>query len=106
MLLAGCTVLEVAPARPSPYRVGTIRTGIRIPALAERDQRGSWHVVRKGETLRGVARTHGITMWRIGHYNGLSSDARLVEGQWLFITPAPVGKATTRPVAKRPSANQ
>jgi len=78
------------PARRPPKRVA-------VALLGPRGVQGVWHVVQPGETLAGLARKYGITLWRIRHYNGLSADGPVVAGQWLFIVPQDQAGAGTTP---------
>jgi membrane-bound lytic murein transglycosylase D len=43
------------------------------------------HIVRRGDTLWSIARSHGVTMESIASSNGLSSDDTLAVGQVLQI---------------------
>ncbi|HKU16412.1 MAG TPA: LysM peptidoglycan-binding domain-containing protein, partial [Steroidobacteraceae bacterium] len=56
-------------------------------ALAERTPRNSSdkHIVRRGDTLWSIARSHGVSMESIVSSNGLSSDDTLAVGQVLSI---------------------
>jgi membrane-bound lytic murein transglycosylase D len=56
-------------------------------ALAERAPRNASdkHIVRRGDTLWSIARSHGVTMESIVSNNGLSSDDTLAVGQVLSI---------------------
>ena len=55
--------------------------------LAAREPRNSSdkHIVRRGDTLWSIARSHGVTMESIASSNGLSSDDTLAVGQVLQI---------------------
>jgi membrane-bound lytic murein transglycosylase D len=56
-------------------------------AIAAREPRNSSdkHVVRRGDTLWSIARSHGVTMESIVSSNGLSTDDTLAVGQVLSI---------------------
>jgi len=53
------------------------------------------HIVRWGETLTGIARRYGTTVWAISRANGIANPSRIYAGQRLWIpgatTPAPGG---------------
>jgi membrane-bound lytic murein transglycosylase D len=55
-------------------------------ALAEDTQRSkARHVVRRGDTLWSIARTHGVTMDELADKNGLARNGKLSVGQVLSI---------------------
>jgi membrane-bound lytic murein transglycosylase D len=64
-----------------------LQAGAGAVALAERTPRNSSdkHIVRRGDTLWSIARSHGVSMESIVSSNGLSSDDTLAVGQVLSI---------------------
>ena len=100
----------VGSAHTDPVTGSATSADLRVPladwvaTLAQRDRAGFWHVVQTGETLHSVARQYGVTLWRLCHYNGLSQDARLAQGQWVFIVPLCRTGPTTAPRTQRSPA--
>jgi membrane-bound lytic murein transglycosylase D len=62
------------------------------------------HIVRRGDTLWSIARSHGVTMESIASSNGLSSDDTLAVGQVLQIRGTTTCVAATRCRASRTSS--
>lgn len=102
--LAGCASKAPAPVgepRQPPVRIETPKTA---PPAAAPAPTGRLHVVKKGETLFGIAREHGLNPRDLLAWNHLDDGNRLVVGQTLRLTPpaapaAPSGEAEVRPVA-------
>jgi len=86
--VAGCAGRRVAPAAGPP------RPGQREPA-ARGPGKGTWHVVRPGETLWRIAHRYGVTVEEIARANGISDPSRVRAGRRLFIP-------GVRPEASRP----
>jgi murein DD-endopeptidase MepM/ murein hydrolase activator NlpD len=74
LLLAGCETIPEAepPAVRQPFQA--------IPAL-----QGSYHVVRRGETLWRIAHSYGLDVAAIAAANRLPNAATLRVGQKLFL---------------------
>jgi len=60
-------------------------------ALAAPLESGKVHVVRKGESLSGIARYYGVTVSVLARHNGLAIDSWVYVGQRLHIPPAGAG---------------
>ena len=82
VLLSGCAteMAEYAPSTQAPRQA--------IPALA-----GSYHQVKRGETLWRIAQSYGVTVQALAAANRLPSTRELTVGQKLFI---PLPPETTR----------
>ena len=86
--LAGCgTATVVKPSGGSGATSTTPRTSVAKP--------GQTAVVRRGDTLFGLARTHNITPRDLAAWNGLSEPYTIYPGQSLRLYPG--GAAATRP---------
>lgn len=86
--LAGCgTATVVKPSGGSGSVSTTPRTSVAKP--------GQTAIVRRGDTLFGLARTHNITPRDLAAWNGLSEPYTIYPGQSLRLYPG--GAATTRP---------
>ena len=72
LLLAGCATLPEERPLPPPQQA--------IPSL-----HGSYHHVRKGETLWRIARSYGLEVETLARANRLPSAGHLAVGQRLFI---------------------
>jgi LysM repeat protein len=59
------------------------------------------YVVKRNDTLHGLARHYGISVSQLADRNGLASDARLFIGQHLIIPSKASAKAASRPVLDR-----
>ncbi len=46
------------------------------------------HVVQRGETLAGIARRYGVSLWGLARANGISNPSLIYAGQVLIITEA------------------
>ncbi len=55
------------------------------------------HVVRRGETLGGIARRYGLTVSRLKSLNGIKAN-RVVTGQTLRVRSATASRGTKRPL--------
>lgn len=45
----------------------------------------SYHAVAKGETLSGIARYSGVSLWALKEANGIGDANRIYAGEWLCI---------------------
>ena len=61
------------------------------------------HTVRKGETLSGIAQTHGVSVSALSRANGLADPNRIVAGSTLTV-PGTVGPAAPRSTTAQPAA--
>lgn len=43
------------------------------------------HLVRRGETLSGIAAQWGVSVWVVSNANGIGNPNRIYAGQWLCI---------------------
>jgi len=59
------------------------------PAFAAPDE-SVVYIVRRGDTLYGIARSYGANMWAIARANGITNPNRIYAGQRLVI---PTGQA-------------
>jgi LysM repeat protein len=46
---------------------------------------GNYHVVKKGQTLSGIAKYYGVTVGALAHANGIANPSRIYVGQKLHI---------------------
>lgn len=53
--------------------------------LPRRERRGTYHTVRRGETLWRISRTYGMDVEQIAVLNGISNPDRLIAGARIFI---------------------
>ena len=90
--------------RPSGTEVwlprGTLESVVEEPASPSSGAAGSGsYTVRKGDTLSGIAQTHGTTIDRLRELNGLSARSNLIRaGQELVVDSAPA--STTHVVSR------
>ena len=70
---------------------------LRIPVSSRSSRYGQRvHVVRRGETLSGIAARYGVSMWALMRANGLRSANRIYAGQRLVI-PSGGGRYASTP---------
>ena len=83
---AGVSVEALAAAN-GMKTTGNLRAGaiIRIPGDVQRAGKGNRHVVRSGETLWSIARTHGVTVDQLADRNNMSPRESLRSGRVLRI---------------------
>ncbi|WP_126444467.1 LysM peptidoglycan-binding domain-containing M23 family metallopeptidase [Sulfuricystis multivorans] len=93
LLLAGCA--STLPAPVSEVQSTAHIEKPRLPAPAE--TAAKTHVVKKGETLYGIAREHGLNPRDLAAWNLLDNTSRLVVGQTLRLTPPAAPAATPAP---------
>lgn len=89
LVLTGCAAKAPAPLEES-RPVVQIENGksATAPAAAE----GKVHVVKKGDTLRSIAREYGLAGQDIAAWNTIDNPNRILPGQRLRLTP-PSGQA-------------
>ena len=87
--LAGCGTATVVKPSGSGGSSTTPRTSVAKP--------GQSVVVRRGDTLYGLARIHNITPRDLGAWNGLAEPYTIYPGQTLRLYPGGSTTATTRP---------
>jgi lysozyme len=46
---------------------------------------GGYHVVKRGQTLSGIAKYYGVTVSALAHANGIANPSRIYVGQKLYI---------------------
>lgn len=92
-LLGGCASTGTAP-------VGEPQAPLRIEApraTTPPEPVGKVHVVKKGETLYGIARSYGLDSRDLAAWNGLDMTSRITVGQTLRLTPPAAAPATAVP---------
>ncbi|MCD9088771.1 peptidoglycan DD-metalloendopeptidase family protein [Stenotrophomonas sp. SY1] len=87
--LAGCGTATVVKPSGGSGSSSTPRTSVAKP--------GQTAVVRRGDTLFGLARTHNITPRDLAAWNGLSEPYTIYPGQSLRLYPGGSTATTTRP---------
>ncbi|MFN6960695.1 MAG: peptidoglycan DD-metalloendopeptidase family protein [Rhodocyclaceae bacterium] len=98
VVLAGC-----ASTGPAPVAESRAPARIEAPRVSQpAESMGKVHVVRKGDTLYGIAREHGLNPRELAAWNGLDDTGRLSVGQTLRLSPpgaspAPAATATPSP---------
>jgi len=88
LVLAGCAAKAPAPIEES-RPVVRIENGKSAPAAAAE---GKVHVVKKGDTLRSIAREYGLAGQDIAAWNTIDNPNLILPGQRLRLTP-PSGQA-------------
>lgn len=106
--VAGCTTSVPAPVvdrtarpvvtprpdiRPLPPVVAPTTTGAN-PALAGNTAGSQFHVVQRGETLYGIARSNNVDINALAAWNNMTTTQPIREGQVLRLSP-PGSNATT-----------
>ncbi|HJR45660.1 MAG TPA: LysM peptidoglycan-binding domain-containing protein [Actinomycetota bacterium] len=82
--------LRPQPKKTGPVVLATAATmSMATPALA------GTHVVRKGQTLSGIARKHGTSVTRLARMNDLANPNLIVAGQRLRVPGGGGGGAST-----------
>jgi len=69
--------------RDNKLRSNTIHPGQKLKVAA--GAKGRRYTVRKGDTLSGIAKAHGVRLSTLLHANGLSTRSRIYPGQVLVI---------------------
>jgi lipoprotein NlpD len=65
---------------------------------------GGTYVVRAGDTLYRIARSHGLDYRDLARWNGIGPEYRIVPGQVLVLAPGPAARAASAPArAQAPS---
>ncbi|MDR7521596.1 MAG: M23 family metallopeptidase [Armatimonadota bacterium] len=101
--------LVSAGARPRGPVAGAPGIGVpRASALPARVTPPRVHTVRSGDTLWGIARRYGVTVERLAEANRIQATSTLATGRSLVIPPqgggqAPAARATSRPAPPRPA---
>lgn len=81
----------------SPATTQTKPKPTPAPAKVER------YKVVAGDTLIGIANKHGLTVSQLASYNGISTNAQVINGQRLWLVPgkvSTVAPSNTAPIAK------
>jgi LysM repeat protein len=85
----GTTVAALASLNGiDPTNILLSGTTLRVPAGGDGGATGS-HIVRRGETLSGIAARYGTTTYALVRVNGLASPNLIVEGTRLTISGSP-----------------
>jgi membrane-bound lytic murein transglycosylase D len=82
LIRPGQDLLITAAPRGMSVQSTTLAASVDAPTSRNTSDK---HVVRRGDTLWSIARSHGVTMESIVSSNGLSSDDTLAVGQVLAI---------------------
>ncbi len=105
----GMTAAEVARYNPEAG-TGTLKRGtvLRIPGIARlrstESASAGVHVVRRGETLGGIARRYGMSLTQVQRLNGLKSSSVLRVGQRIRVSGSDSGRGTTTAQASQRKA--
>ncbi len=105
----GMTAAEVARYNPT-VGDGALKRGtvLRIPGIARiRDVEtasAGVHVVRRGETLGGIAQRYGMSLAQVQRLNGLKSNSILRIGQRIRVSGSAPSRATSSAGASNRSA--
>ncbi|TWV81981.1 LysM peptidoglycan-binding domain-containing protein [Moraxella sp. VT-16-12] len=115
------TASDVAPKtqpsdKPSNTQVSTVQSpppppsNTTIPATTQTKPKPTpapakveRYKVVAGDTLIGIANKHGLTVGQLASYNGISTNAQVINGQRLWLVPGKVSTVTssnTAPIAK------
>jgi len=104
VLFSGCTTSVPAPvvdrtARPVTVDPGTRSAGpavpLAIPNVAANTPSSQFHVVQRGETLYGIARSNNIDINALSAWNNLMVGQGVREGQVLRLAPPTTGATVT-----------
>ncbi len=98
-LIAGCTAKRGAPVvdrAPEAKPAATARPAPRAPEV-----RPELYIVRKGDTIYGIALDHGLDFRELAQWNGISDPGVIRIGQQLRLTP-PGGAVVTAPLKPAP----
>ena len=63
---------------------------LALPATTQASGWGScaqWHTVQRGQTLSGIARYYGTSIWTLRELNGIANVNRIYWGQSLCVRP-------------------
>lgn len=78
-------LIAAAPRAGDTTRTASLAPMVAEPVASPRRSSSNRHVVRQGETLWSIARSHGTTMDRLANLNGISRSSTLSIGQVLSI---------------------
>ncbi len=83
MLVAGCDAKR--QVGPPPAR--KVAKPIQVPALdtPQEKAQGTYHVVKKGETLWRICRAYGADLQQVAEINNIRDPSQIREGQKIFI---------------------
>jgi LysM repeat protein len=73
-----------------------VPSGYSTPSSGGTASGGTSYRVRRGDTLTAIAARHGVSMWTLARYNGISNPSRIYVGQVIRI---PGGSAPSQPSA-------
>ncbi len=92
-----------SPRRPAQVSRSVSAAPPAASSAATASSAASKYVVRPGDTLYSLARTHGLTVGELQDANRLASPDRLLAGQVLRIPAAEVGAAAVPPALEHPA---
>jgi LysM repeat protein len=94
-----CVLLAIGITQPAPAQPAGAKTQGRVAKRSRTVPRAAslGHIVRPGQTLRAIAREHGVTAESLARVNGLRPNARLRAGQRLSIPLTEVVEGSQEP---------
>jgi lipoprotein NlpD len=98
MAMAGCASRAPAPVAdrtaPTVVEAGAVPVPAAVPAVA----REGYYIVKRGDTLRRIAKDHGQDFRELAAWNNIENPSKIEPGQELRVIP-PEGQAVVKPVA-------
>lgn len=102
--------MKPARNRLLPWLIAVMIVGMfmpwhAIPAQANSTSAGTgpvYHVVKKGDTLAGIAKKYGVTLQALMSQNKLKNANKIYVGQKLRIPPKPVSATPPAPIVAAP----
>ncbi|WP_420561753.1 peptidoglycan DD-metalloendopeptidase family protein [Tepidicaulis sp.] len=85
---------------PSPLPRPSVSTPRRPPAQTASRSSGTYHVVKRGETVYRISKMHGMQVSELASLNGLDSSYNIEVGQKLRLKGTPVQVAAAYPQAR------
>jgi len=82
LLLVGCETKRQVTRPPAPKT-----KTIQVPALdtPQEKAQGTYHIVKKGETLWRICRAYGADLQQVAEINNIRDPSQIREGQKIFI---------------------
>ncbi len=82
LLLVGCEAKRQVSRPPAPKT-----KTIQVPALdtPQEKAQGTYHIVKKGETLWRICRAYGADLQQVAEVNNIRDPSQIREGQKIFI---------------------
>ena len=93
--LSGCAIAPSVPPRTRAYNQDSRAYGHKQEGVS---LEGSYHMVRKGDTIWRISRLYGISPNTLASSNGLTDARQLNVGQRLFVSLAPESRSFFWPV--------